>query len=266
MKKLNLLILFALTVLFISCSDDSTSPSKPDYYPLNAGNYWIYEQYQLDSNGNKVIATKSTDSAIVIGTQTENVLTFNGVTTYKTQHNYSIGSQGEQRNYATEDAIYQYFDQIPGFGFNLFGLKLSDFIPVNWVKMIDFKNASWVILTPDTVELPQMNLQGQNVKLSLIFSMTGNKGMTKTFTVDSKSINTQDYVLSFNVSGSITLLDLGGMKLPINMITVPTHFYLADGIGLVSTKTETVKFSIASIINQTLTGSESTLTKYKIIK
>jgi hypothetical protein len=42
--------------------------------------------------------------------------------------------------------------------------------------------------------------------------------------------------------------------------------YLADGLGLVATKTETVKFSIAGIINQTITGSESNLLRYKILK
>jgi hypothetical protein len=207
-----------------------------------------------------------TDSAIIIGTQTENVKTFTGVTTYKTQHNYSLGTSSEQKNYANEDAIYQYMDKIPGFGTDLFGMKLSDFIPVDWEKIIDFKNASWVILSGDTVKIPGITMQGQKVDLTLIYSMSGNKGMTKSFSVDSKTVNAQDYVLTFNVSGKVKLLDMGGLELNINVVSIPTHMYLADGLGLVATKTETVKFSIAGIINQTITGSESNLLRYKILK
>lgn len=267
MKKY-LLILSTIALIFgiYSCSDNSTNPSAPNYFPLNLGNYWIYEQFLLDSLNTKVSGSMISDSVFVSGSQIENVLTNTSVTTYKMKHNYSDNSSNEQKNYSNESGIYQYFDQIPGLPSNLFGLKLSDYMQISWVKMIDLKNPTWVILSGDTLTIPEITLQGQRVSVSLIISMTGAKGTTKSFTVNSQTVNTQEYLLNFNVSGVITLLDLMGFKVPISAFSIPTHVYLADGIGIVSSKTESVHIGVANVINQTLPGSESTLLRYYISK
>jgi hypothetical protein len=268
MKKVKVILSIFFAVFALnSCSDDSTNPSNPDYFPLLVGNYWVYEQYTLDSTNTKVAGSKITDSAHVVSTQNENVLTMSGVTTYKTKHTLSVGLPTEQRNYKDDNAIYQYFDQIPGLGFNLFGQNLSDLFPVDWVKLIDFKNPTWTILPADTITIPELTLSGFRVSVKIIFNITGSKGSTKSFTVGSKNINTQDYTLSINITGEAKSLDIPLLPaIPLTAFSIPTHYYLADGIGLVSMKTESSTIKISTYFNQTLPGSESTLIRYNIVK
>jgi hypothetical protein len=55
----------ALSILTFSCkktSNNTVSPTTPDYYMLKVGNYWIYQKYTVDSNG-VAIPEKLFDSA-----------------------------------------------------------------------------------------------------------------------------------------------------------------------------------------------------------
>lgn len=54
MKRSFILLLAVLSILTFSCkktSNDTTSATKPDYYQMKVGNYWIYQNYTADSNG-----------------------------------------------------------------------------------------------------------------------------------------------------------------------------------------------------------------------
>ena len=54
MKRSLFLILAVLSILTFSCkktSNDTTPVTQADYYQLKVGNYWIYQSYQIDSNG-----------------------------------------------------------------------------------------------------------------------------------------------------------------------------------------------------------------------
>jgi len=65
MKRLFILVMAALLILTFSCkktSNGTFSVTKPDYYMLKVGNYWIYQNYTLDSNG-VAIAGNLFDSA-----------------------------------------------------------------------------------------------------------------------------------------------------------------------------------------------------------
>jgi hypothetical protein len=65
MKRLLTLLLAILSILTFSCkktSNETTSTATPDYYQLKVGNYWIYQNYTIDTNG-VVTAGKLFDSA-----------------------------------------------------------------------------------------------------------------------------------------------------------------------------------------------------------
>jgi hypothetical protein len=54
MKRLFILAMVVLSILTFSCkktSNGTFSGTKPDYYMLKVGNYWIYQNYTADSNG-----------------------------------------------------------------------------------------------------------------------------------------------------------------------------------------------------------------------
>lgn len=65
MKRLFILVLAILSILTFSCkktSNETTSATSPDYYQMKVGNYWIYQNYTIDTNG-VVTAGKLFDSA-----------------------------------------------------------------------------------------------------------------------------------------------------------------------------------------------------------
>ncbi|HTL82447.1 MAG TPA: hypothetical protein VL651_12125 [Bacteroidia bacterium] len=76
MKKL--FILFAAIAFFSSCKkeDDETCPNANppstaitpanNYWKLQVGNYWVYDQYKVDTNGVETLQT-TTDSSYVSG-------------------------------------------------------------------------------------------------------------------------------------------------------------------------------------------------------
>ncbi len=67
MNKLVILLIAVLGILTTSCKKDSEEPvitPKADYYQLKVGNYWIYEGFELDSNG-VATSTGKFDSAYI---------------------------------------------------------------------------------------------------------------------------------------------------------------------------------------------------------
>lgn len=65
-------LLFAVLVLCcISCEDDPglTEPRQTfdALFPLQAGNWWVYERFEIDAEGNRIAGTEAIDSVSVIG-------------------------------------------------------------------------------------------------------------------------------------------------------------------------------------------------------
>ncbi|MCP4314058.1 MAG: hypothetical protein GY790_22630 [Bacteroidetes bacterium] len=65
MRKLFLLGMIAS--LFVSCEEsDPLNTKELDYFPLEVGNYWIYQHFNIDASGSE-LATSVTDSILVSG-------------------------------------------------------------------------------------------------------------------------------------------------------------------------------------------------------
>jgi hypothetical protein len=52
MRKL-LALVMAITSL-LSCNKEDDKEIKTDYLPLRIGNYWIYQEYNIDTMGNEI--------------------------------------------------------------------------------------------------------------------------------------------------------------------------------------------------------------------
>ena len=53
-------MILALSLLFVSCkkeekgTDQTPITKASDYFPMSVGNYWVYEMFEIDTNGNEV--------------------------------------------------------------------------------------------------------------------------------------------------------------------------------------------------------------------
>jgi hypothetical protein len=67
MKKISFLVMILVSIITVSCKKDtgsSITPLDPDYYQLKVGNYWVYQEYDIDTNG--IVTTKDKwDSAYI---------------------------------------------------------------------------------------------------------------------------------------------------------------------------------------------------------
>ena len=92
MKRSFVLALAAFSILTFSCkkSSNDTAPStQADYYQLKVGNYWIYQRFEIDTNG--VVTSKNLfDSAHI-----EKDTIIRGNTYYKLWVKYT-GCTGDQ--------------------------------------------------------------------------------------------------------------------------------------------------------------------------
>ncbi len=70
MKKFIFLLQLFLILFFYSCKDSDT-PNSNNFYPLAVDNYWIYEKFNIDENGNSS-PTNHRDTIRVIGTENIN--------------------------------------------------------------------------------------------------------------------------------------------------------------------------------------------------
>lgn len=78
MKRVLLLITLASAIVFASCSkkdngSDNIEIVDPDYgyIPFYPGNYWVYEQFSIDTLGNETLLNEY-DSVVITGTATVN--------------------------------------------------------------------------------------------------------------------------------------------------------------------------------------------------
>jgi hypothetical protein len=103
MKKLVFVIIAAVSVIAISCKKDSEDPipvAKADYFQLKVGNYWIYQGFQIDTNG---VATPNTkyDSAYI-----EKDTIIRGLTYYKLLEKPFILSAVQLPSYLRDSSGY----------------------------------------------------------------------------------------------------------------------------------------------------------------
>jgi hypothetical protein len=126
-----------------------------------------------------------------------------------------------------------------------------------WVKVADKNDEDWKAYEDnlDNFEAPM------GISISGKILITGEKGGSKQFTIDKKNLNTTEFILTVNFTGSATLPEV---PIPLTIsIERKIYLYFADGVGLVYQKMPPNKTSFA-ITSMNLPGSETILTKYSI--
>ena len=250
------LFLFAGTVMFISCSKDDNNTNPPvDNNPVNfeslkVGNYWIFENYNIDSLGNKT-GSAETDSTYASGTVQKLGKTAYMLLNYSSDGTLkdTVYSYEEGKTYFTHSSLIN--KKIAGFldGFPVNPFDLGDI----WMKVADYDQSSWDIMSQNLVDYPVY----LGATINGTFSLKAAKGTTKTVTINSNALTLQEFILTFNFKGTITMVT--GEK----QFSVVAHLWFDKKAGLLITTFDNTNFDLGVLGGFPFQGTEKKAIRYK---
>lgn len=251
--KSKIILIFAVALAFYlaSCSsdDNSTNPTPTgDYYKLNTNNYWVYETTDIDPDTNEKDVYK--DSTVIVSQEVKE-----GKNAYKLK-TYSNGDDSEVYQYSENGVLYTLLnDFLPDDG--LVPIP-DDQFDNKWIKIADPNASKWELISLNLTDIP-LDFEGAQLNLSGTLKLEGTRGDKVIINVLGKDYTAQKYTINSIIQASTSFGDL-----PITIkATIPTHFYYADGIGLVKTETESTDISLLTF-NFKTPSSVSVLINYKL--
>ena len=224
-KSATLCALIVTLSLIVGCSDTTTTPdtSTTDIMPLKAGNYFVYNNYRLDSlTGIKDNNSLRVDS-IVIGMSTSHV----GKSCYSFD-TYIAGVKTATDYFAKESKSIWSFSSLLPAGISTSGV-LETILPQGnkWMKIADYasiKDSTWAMY--DTT-LTNLIIPGIPIPVNAVISMKGKRTADETITIGTTTYTNAhkfEVILSPNAT-------LSGFTIPIG--TVKKYMWIADNIGII---------------------------------
>ncbi len=251
------MMLLALVFLFSACSDDSDNPTDPGdnddaaaYYKIDVGNWWIFQNYDLDTLDQVIDGTESVDTTRVLAS-----LQYQGKSAYMATSTYYDSEEGlivDTFYIAVEgQKLYQYFD-------NLGNEQLL--VPFGgWVLTADFNGTEWTVV--DTTITDQEVDLGDNAGiLNATFTIKGKKLNKENITVKGKTVEAQKFEQTVSMVGTITV---SGFEIQINQ-TVKTTLWFGENVGLAKTYQPAAKMSIPLYGDIQIDGTKSELLDYSV--
>ncbi len=259
MRTFKLLTLALLSIVFIvlsSCSSDNPTNNNPqgDFAFLNIGNWWIYERYVIDSAGNKS-GDSYFDSTFV--TETEVVLGRTGAFKVKTENE---GIEDIEDYYYTEGEKCFIHSDFINHTLKIMLKEMYDKLPISledmWVKLADYNNDSWLVKVdsiPPTEIVTGVTINGT-------FTISAEKGITKSMTVSSKSFTAQEFKLIFKFEGYMSLA-------PTNKLTfaITVHSWFDKKVGILLQTYDESKFAVPLFGTYMFEGFEKKLLRYNVV-
>ncbi|GIV50408.1 MAG: hypothetical protein KatS3mg038_0929 [Candidatus Kapaibacterium sp.] len=224
-----------------SCKSGTTSPEQPAaLMPLAEGNYWVYDEYELDSNyqrtGNKAYDSLYVGASIQLAGRTAYpVFSYHrGDSVYQDTLYYSVDANG---------TLWQYMSLSGDFE----GAELPT-IPPRWVKITTGGNeTSWTVFDST------LSITFQGMPFSLTMKVTGAKAGTESITLNGKTYTAQRFSqkIEANVAGGFA-----------SFMGADTSAYIA-GIGRAKSRSSTT-LSIPIAGTTTRGGIEAILVRYRV--
>jgi hypothetical protein len=253
--KLTLMMLIAaMAMMFYACSDDSgTNPENPDngedYYKMEVGNWWIYQEDELDSTSNVIEENTTFDTTRIVAQvnyEGENALLM--TSTYEYEGELTIDSsymvvKGSQ--------LYAYFEDL---GFGGYGMEFGA-----WLLMADFNQNEWVMLDTSVQDVEVDLGEGQTATLSMTIKMTGKKLNKETVVVDGQNIECQKFEQHIEISGTIDM----GQAIPFSQKVDVTN-YFGKNVGFVKSYSPPTYMELPVVGKMWFNGSQSMLLKYSV--
>lgn len=257
MKNKYLYLILILPFLLLSCSEDNTnSPNDSEVYgilPSSKGNYWIYENYTLDSIFTRKSKTNTIDSIVVTRDTLRLGKTASVFTDYASVSGGNFTKSGDDYYYNDKSRLYVHSDFITG----NFPANISSFIKLDeqWMIVADENDNDWTILEQDldTIKLGTFGITGKII-------MRGKKGTIKDFTITNETKQAQEYIINISYSGKTSI-----QGLPITIdFSMKIYLYFVKGIGLVNTITQMNPVEIPLFGSLPGSFTESNLIRYNV--
>jgi hypothetical protein len=239
--------LFAAFILINSCSKDDNPVDITDakvYFPLTIGSWWVYENYELDENGDRILDTREEDSSIVSGIKTILEKEAKVVTSYDED-----GSSEDNYFYTDYSWLYAHS--------SFFKLPIEEI----WILIADLKGNNWDIAEYDIPEIEYETSIGKGV-LNGKLNIKGEKGGTKTITVDNKKIKCREFKIIVNFTGTFKKVNY----VTPAYYTIIQHSWYGENVGLVQEIVDPYVFKIPTVGSTNHGGYESILLKYNIVQ
>ena len=259
-SKLSLLMmLLAFAFLFNACSDDNpTEPGNGDnddaasYYKIEVGNWWIYQNSDLDTLDQVIEGTDFIDTTRVIASmqyQGKNAFlmtsTYNDEELGVTTVTFYVAVEGQR--------LYQYMS-------NLGNDQLL--VPFGgWILLADFNGTEWTVLDTTIKDQDVDFGGGQTGKLNAKFTIKGKKLDKENITVKGETVEAQEFLQTVEImDGSITV---GGVDIPLNQ-TINVTFWFGKNVGIAKTYQPATKMTIPMFGNMQIDGSKSDILDYSV--
>lgn len=263
MKSFKLfLIAFAAAglLLFTYCSDDddnnpTNNNGDKDYYPMKVGNFWIYENNDLDINGDYIDGTFSMDSVVITEVGTVHGKSgFKHVSYMKEDVNDAWEYDSETYFYSEGDKLYGLFEYIAPDDEELpLPLEFEE----GWILLADpTANNPWQIFSQN-FEDQEFTYEGISLTINGDFTITGDKGETATFEHEGNSVTAQEYVFEYEFIGTANFI----VDIQFDF-TITAHLWFAENIGLVEFTVDPTTVALGSYFSTDIEGSESVLDRY----
>lgn len=243
-----LLLAASLFLSLLSCSEDNSTndnTTTKTYFPTTIGSWWIYQTFELDSIGVKILETLSYDTAKIIGS-------FNIAGKMATTMEERSGDDSIDTTYFSyeNDKIY-----------TLLSIFDNAMIPIKdnqWIIIADFNSSSWTILkdtTFATIEIPNLGT------ITPTLGITGRKGNTTNFPIKGKSIPSQEFIITMKFNLKIAI---PSVPLPVDANFEIVHRILfGENVGNVVRHTDPSLINLM-IYQEKINGSHSELIDYSI--
>ncbi|HOK13421.1 MAG TPA: hypothetical protein PLU67_03760 [Candidatus Kapabacteria bacterium] len=270
MKKY--VLLFLLPFFLFACSDDDNSNNPNDntqeknYFPLKAGNYWFYENYDLDMQNQIKTDTKRNDSVV-----TASSVTYLGKVAFPyVQYSWVINEL------PVETARYHFYYEKPKLYAEtkyvlptnaVFGLPI-DKIENKWIVLADFQATNWDVFSHqfanETVQLPGLPI-ALKFNANYTVKATRNTATTKV-SIGGVSFDAVEVVLNHSIKGNLTYTILN-FPIEVNLVQ---RFYFVENIGLAKSMLEskTIEINLGTFGTQKLDveGYQKNLVRYNVSK
>jgi hypothetical protein len=257
MKNFFWILMVFLSIILISCSEDNTnSPNDSGVsgiLPSTKGNYWIYENYTLDSIYTRISKTNTIDSIAVTGDTTRLGKTASIFSDYASISGGNYTKTGNDYYYNDKSRLYVHSDFITG----NFPANISSFIKIDeqWMILADENDNDWTIMEQDldTIKLGTFGITGK-------ITMRGKKGTIKEFLISNETKQAQEYIISIGYAGKTSI-----QGLPITIdFSMKIYLYFVKGIGLVNSITQMNPVEIPLFGSLPGSITESNLIRYNV--
>ena len=267
-----LLIVSIFAFALVSCEENNTTNPSDNvgdaaYLPATVGDYWIYKNITIDSDGVELDETIYHDSVTVISKETDGSQELFVYKKLIDVYNESEDEDGDKEykffyNDSKIKANMNYILPSNEIIINMINTFLVDVNISQYVTIGDFNaTAKWDILPEITIDsLPEVELSGFVLNLKNIkYSIYANKGAETTITIGSKNYQAQEFIITHDITtdGKVAVLPLDGAKLKIEI-----KLYFAENYGLVAKKVSGANMSYLVMDYDLANGMNSYMVKH----